>query len=169
MAAARFFVGLSICALGMAHPAPQTSYDAAAEIEVVDVRGIYDEPAPRRLGEGRRLKEELMFSREQAEKTAGPSKQLLLTFTNRIRVDFAATWVGHIRRLGLSNFLVGATDDVRAPSGRRERQLHRRPDRPRDAPRPRPLEVVASAHAYNVGVTVSERLALMRIHDAPCF
>ena len=47
-----------------------------------------------------------------AIKVAGPKKQLLLSFTNRIRVDFAFTWVAHIRALGLTNFLVGATDDV---------------------------------------------------------
>ena len=36
--------------------------------------------------------------------------QLLLTFTNKIRLDFATTWVWHVRRLKMTNWLVGATD-----------------------------------------------------------
>lgn len=80
------------------------------EADVRDVRGIYDDS----LDGGRGLAESATppFSSELAIKVAGPKKQLLLSFTNRIRVDFAFTWVAHIRALGLTNFLVGATDDV---------------------------------------------------------
>ena len=35
---------------------------------------------------------------------------IILTFTNKARVDFANTWTAHVRRLGLSNWLIGATD-----------------------------------------------------------
>ena len=42
---------------------------------------------------------------------AGPRKQIILTFVNRVRLDFATTWVHHVVRLGLTNWLVGATDD----------------------------------------------------------
>lgn len=86
-----------------------------ADVEVVDVRGIYDEPSPpsrRRLGPGRWLSEQLQFSQSLAKKTAGPSRTIILSFVNRIRIDFATTWVYHLQALGLSNFLIGATDDV---------------------------------------------------------
>lgn len=36
--------------------------------------------------------------------------QILLSFVNRVRLDFAHTWVAHVRRLGIRNYLVGATD-----------------------------------------------------------
>ena len=40
------------------------------------------------------------------------NKQILLTFSNKIRLDFVTTWVYHVRRLGMSNWLVGATDSA---------------------------------------------------------
>jgi hypothetical protein len=52
----------------------------------------------------------LELTRERAESVAGQPKQLILTFVNSVRLDFAATWVHHLRRLGLTNWLVGATD-----------------------------------------------------------
>ncbi len=50
------------------------------------------------------------LTKSRALSVAGPRKQLLLTFVNRIRLDFAITWAAHVRELGLSNWLVGATD-----------------------------------------------------------
>ena len=41
---------------------------------------------------------------------AGPQKRIILTFVNSIRLDFSTTWVAHVRRLGMTNWLVGATD-----------------------------------------------------------
>ena len=50
------------------------------------------------------------LTRDRAYAVAGPARQIILTFVNRVRVDFARTWVHHVRRLGLTNWLVGATD-----------------------------------------------------------
>ena len=80
------------------------------DVEVVDVRGIYDHPS-RRLAQGRRLAEELQFTEALARQTAGNSRQIILSFVNRIRLDFASTWEYHVRALGLTNYLIGATDD----------------------------------------------------------
>ena len=41
---------------------------------------------------------------------AGPTKRIILTFVNTVRLDFVTTWVARVRRLGLTNWLVGATD-----------------------------------------------------------
>ena len=49
------------------------------------------------------------FTRERAHQIA-TNGCLLLTFVNKIRLDFATTWVHHVRRLGMTNWLVGATD-----------------------------------------------------------
>jgi hypothetical protein len=49
------------------------------------------------------------FTRERAHRVATNGK-ILLTFVNRIRLDFATTWVHHVKRLGMTNWLVGATD-----------------------------------------------------------
>lgn len=49
------------------------------------------------------------FTRERAQQVATNGK-ILLTFVNKIRLDFAMTWVYHVRRLGMTNWLVGATD-----------------------------------------------------------
>ena len=51
------------------------------------------------------------LTRSRAESVAGPRRQIILTFVNRARLDFARTWVWHVRRLQLSNWLVGATDE----------------------------------------------------------
>ncbi|KOO23428.1 glycosyltransferase family 77 protein [Chrysochromulina tobinii] len=40
----------------------------------------------------------------------GPKRQVILTFVNKARLDFAATWAAYMRRLGLTNWMVGATD-----------------------------------------------------------
>lgn len=45
-----------------------------------------------------------------AHSVAGPRRQIILTFVNRVRLDFARTWAAHVMRIGLTNFLVGATD-----------------------------------------------------------
>ena len=37
-------------------------------------------------------------------------KQVILTFVNHVRVDFAMSWEWHVHRLGLKNYLVGAAD-----------------------------------------------------------
>ena len=50
------------------------------------------------------------LTEERARVAAGPAGKLLLTFVNRIRLDFATTWVSHVRRLKMTNWLVGATD-----------------------------------------------------------
>ena len=52
-----------------------------------------------------------ILDRKRMEKVAGPEKRIILTFVNTVRLDFAATWVAHVRRLGLTNWLVGATDE----------------------------------------------------------
>lgn len=51
------------------------------------------------------------LTRARASHVAGPRRQIILTFVNRVRLDFARTWVAHVRRLKLSNWLVGATDE----------------------------------------------------------
>ena len=48
---------------------------------------------------------------ELARRVAGPSKAIVLTFVNLVRLDFAQTWVSHVTRLNMTNWLVGATDD----------------------------------------------------------
>lgn len=52
----------------------------------------------------------LEFSQERLRQIA-PKGQVVLSFVNRIRLDFAHTWVNHVRSLGMSNYLVGGTDD----------------------------------------------------------
>lgn len=49
------------------------------------------------------------FTQERALAVATKG-QILLTFTNRIRLDFADTWVYHVKALKMTNYLVGATD-----------------------------------------------------------
>ena len=49
------------------------------------------------------------FTKERAQRVAVKGC-ILLTFVNKIRLDFATTWVWHVRRLGMTNWLVGATD-----------------------------------------------------------
>uniref|UniRef100_A0A7S0IPU1 Nucleotide-diphospho-sugar transferase domain-containing protein n=1 Tax=Calcidiscus leptoporus TaxID=127549 RepID=A0A7S0IPU1_9EUKA len=54
-----------------------------------------------------------MYSYTKADLLAvAPSRQILVSFTNRIRLDFANTWVSHVRAIGMSNYLIGATDDA---------------------------------------------------------
>jgi hypothetical protein len=69
------------------------------------------EPAPASLhGARRRLGEaDHSFTKERVTPIA-VNKKLLLTFVNIVRIDFARTWVHHVRRLGMTNWLVGATD-----------------------------------------------------------
>ena len=71
------------------------------------------EPAPASLhGARRRLAEtdtDTSFTKERVT-TIAVDKKLLLTFVNIVRIDFARTWVHHVRRLGMTNWLVGATD-----------------------------------------------------------
>ena len=62
---------------------------------------------PRALAE--RLRASTEFNQERAT-TVATNRQILLTFVNRIRLDFADTWVYHVRRLGMTNWLIGATD-----------------------------------------------------------
>ena len=58
----------------------------------------------------RRLSATTDFTKERAHAVAGPNKQIILTFVNKIRFDFATSWVAHVQALGLTNWLVGATD-----------------------------------------------------------
>ena len=81
-------------------PAASSSSTAAAAD-----RGV---ARPSALSE--RLKDSIEFNKERAQAVAGPNKQIILTFVNKIRLDFATTWVAHVRALGLTNWLVGATD-----------------------------------------------------------
>ena len=37
---------------------------------------------------------------QRAQLVAGTSKQIMLTFSNKIRLDFVTSWVHHVRRLG---------------------------------------------------------------------
>ena len=69
------------------------------------------EPAPASLhGARRRLAEaDYSFTMERVTPIA-VDKKLLLSFVNIVRVDFARTWVHHVRKLGMTNWLVGATD-----------------------------------------------------------
>ena len=69
------------------------------------------EPASTSLhGARRRLAEtDTSFTKERVT-TIAVDKKLLLTFVNIVRIDFARTWVHHVRRLGMTNWLVGATD-----------------------------------------------------------
>ena len=69
------------------------------------------EPAPATLhGARRRLAEtDYSFTKERVTPIA-VDKKLLLSFVNIVRIDFARTWVHHVRRLGMTNWLVGATD-----------------------------------------------------------
>ena len=50
------------------------------------------------------------MTRARLESIAGHQRQLILTFVNRARIDFAFTWAAHLRRMGLTNWLIGATD-----------------------------------------------------------
>jgi hypothetical protein len=63
-------------------------------------------------GPARRLAEEdaaYAFTKERVTKVA-KDKKLMLSFTNIVRIDFARTWAHHVRRIGMTNWLVGATD-----------------------------------------------------------
>lgn len=57
----------------------------------------------------RRLSASTVFTRERAHDIA-TNGQIILTFVNRIRLDFAVSWMAHVKRLGLSNWMIGATD-----------------------------------------------------------
>lgn len=57
------------------------------------------------------MNEATELSRALAIRHAGARQQIILTFTNRARLDFARTWVAHVRRLNLDNYLIGATDE----------------------------------------------------------
>ena len=59
---------------------------------------------------------------ERATAVAGASREIILTFTNFIRLDFAVTWAAPLIRLGLTNYLIGATDE-RAFEGLRRHKL----------------------------------------------
>lgn len=62
-------------------------------------------------GTARRLSSAVSeFSKALVESVA-KNNQVLVSFTNRVRLDFAVTWVGHVRALGMTNFLIGGTDD----------------------------------------------------------
>mmetsp|Transcript_12700 Transcript_12700/g.32437 ORF Transcript_12700/g.32437 Transcript_12700/m.32437 type:complete len:620 (-) Transcript_12700:214-2073(-) len=52
----------------------------------------------------------VVLNRARLSALGGEKGQVILTFVNKARLDFAATWVAHVRRLGLTNWLVGATD-----------------------------------------------------------
>ena len=54
--------------------------------------------------------DEPQLNRAWARSAANAAGQLVLTFTNKVRLDFAATWAAHVRRLGMTNWLIGATD-----------------------------------------------------------
>ena len=64
-------------------------------------------PRPRALAE--RVQASTEFTRERARAVASDGR-LILSFVNRVRLDFADSFVVHLRRLGLKNWLIGATD-----------------------------------------------------------
>ena len=51
-----------------------------------------------------------VLSCARLEAIGGSKRQVILSFVNTARLDFAATWAAHMRRLGLTNWLIGATD-----------------------------------------------------------
>ena len=53
-----------------------------------------------------------MLTRARLEQIGGTKRQVLITFVNKARLDFATTWAAHVRRLGMKGWLVGATDDT---------------------------------------------------------
>ena len=59
---------------------------------------------------------------ERARAVAGPAAEIILTFTNKVRLDFAVTWAAPLIRMGLTNYLIGATDEG-AFNGLRLRRL----------------------------------------------
>ena len=60
---------------------------------------------------GRRLAGETALKLDEARLLSiAPQRKVVLTFTNRVRLDFARTWTTHVRALGMTNYLVGATD-----------------------------------------------------------
>ena len=73
---------------------------------------------PRALAE--RLRQSTEFTQERARAVA-TNNQIILTFVNRVRLDFATTWVMHVKRLGLTNWLIGATDRASLRELRRSR------------------------------------------------
>ena len=52
----------------------------------------------------------VLFTRSRLESIGGQARQVILTFVNTARLDFARTWASHLRRMGVSNWLIGATD-----------------------------------------------------------
>ena len=104
---------------------------AALEVKLADLQERRDAPAPaakvasevaseaaapaaatapsRALAATAPFDKDTTFTEERAKRVA-TNNQILLTFVNRIRLDFATTWVHHVRRLGMTNWLVGATD-----------------------------------------------------------
>ena len=71
------------------------------------LRGASWEPASARRLAGEDPKYE--FTQERLQKLA-PKRQVLVSFVNIVRIDFARSWVHHVRELGMTNWLVGATD-----------------------------------------------------------
>ena len=77
------------------------------ESALARLRGAaWEPPMPRRLSAADSKYE---FTQERLLKIA-PKKQVLISFVNIVRIDFARTWVHHVRELGMTNWLVGATD-----------------------------------------------------------
>lgn len=58
---------------------------------------------------GQQQRQSREFTKERAQAIA-PKGQIILSFVNRIRLDFATSYVAHLQRLGLTNWLIGATD-----------------------------------------------------------
>ena len=52
----------------------------------------------------------VVLTRARFEAVAGKERQIILSFVNHARIDFAATWAAHLRRSGATNWLIGATD-----------------------------------------------------------
>lgn len=101
----------------------------AARFETTPVERLsVDEPSPLALQteassplSGRRLSDSFEeFTKERVTAVARNGK-ILLTFTNRVRLDFATTWVSHVRRLGMSNWMIGATDQQALEGLRRDK------------------------------------------------
>ena len=88
--------------LTMAVPSPSAAPTIVAGASSAD-------SGRRPRGLNARLRQSTEFNKERATMVA-TNKQIILTFVNKIRLDFATTWVMHVRRLGLTNWLIGATD-----------------------------------------------------------
>jgi hypothetical protein len=80
--------------------------------------------------------DEHVLSAELIGKYASPHRQIIVTFVNSHYLQFALTWVHHLRRVGCNHFLVGAMDPTAraSPSAPRPPRLALRASPSRRSP-----------------------------------